>query len=332
MRRLHKWADSIMSRDSSLDRFSMPAAGFRAAYLALHQAGELQRRAAQAVEGLAQCRACPRNCGANRLEDETGTCKTGRHAVVSSYFPHMGEENCLRGWRGSGTIFFSRCNLRCVFCQNYDISHEGHGRAIPPERIAGMMLELQGVGCHNINFVTPEHNVPQVLEALALAVEGGLRIPLVYNTSAYDCLESLKLLDGIIDIYMPDFKIWDPGLSLRYLKARDYPEVARAAIAEMHRQVGALKLDEHGIALRGVLLRHLVMPEEVAGSSAIMQFLAQEVSPDTFINIMRQYRPSGEVNAGNFPEINRPITNHEYQQACLAARRAGLWRFDQRWL
>ena len=194
------------------------------------------------------------------------------------------------------------------------------------------MLELQAVGCHNINFVTPEHNVPQVLEAVILAAENGLRIPLVYNTSAYDCLESLKLMDGIFDIYMPDFKIWDPELSLRYLKARDYPEVARGAILEMQRQVGALKVDERGIALRGVLLRHLVMPEDVAGTAAIMHFLAQEVSADTFINIMRQYRPSGKVNASDYAEINRPISSSEYQQAFAAARQAGLWRFDQRLL
>jgi putative pyruvate formate lyase activating enzyme len=315
-----------------MDRFSIPKDTFRPAYLELHRSGELQRRSSQAVEGLAQCRACPRNCDANRLEDETGTCKTGRHAIVSSYFPHMGEENCLRGWRGSGTIFFSMCNLRCVFCQNFDISHEGRGRATSPERIAGMMLELQTVGCHNINFVTPAHNVPQVLEALVLAVENGLRLPIVYNTSAYDGIESLKLLDGIVDIYMPDFKIWDPELSLRYFKAKDYPEVARAAIKEMHRQVGALKVDEKGIALRGVLLRHLVMPDDSAGTASIMQFLANEVSPDTFINMMRQYRPSGKVNANDYPEINRRITNSEYEQAFVAAHQAGLWRFDQRWI
>jgi putative pyruvate formate lyase activating enzyme len=224
------------------------------------------------------------------------------------------------------------CNLRCVFCQNFDISQEGHGRATSAERIAGMMLELQAVGCHNINFVTPEHNAPQVLEALALAAENGLSIPLVYNTSAYDCLESLQLMDGIFDIYMPDFKIWDPDLSLRYLKAKDYPEIARTAISEMHRQVGALKVDENGLALRGVLVRHLVMPNDVAGSASIMEFLADEVSADTFINIMRQYRPSGKVSADNYPEINRRISSQEFQQAFASARQAGLWRFDQRWI
>lgn len=319
-----------MASDHLLDRFILPRKSFQAAYLDLYDSGELQRRAAQAVDGLRRCIACPRKCAANRMEDETGTCRTGRHALVSSYFPHMGEENCLRGWRGSGTIFFSMCNLRCVFCQNFDISQQGHGRATSAQRIAGMMLELQTAGCHNINFVTPEHNVPQVLEALLLAAENGLRIPLVYNTSAYDCLDSLSLMDGIFDIYMPDFKIWDPNLALRFLKAKDYPEVARAAISEMHRQVGALKVDENGLALRGVLVRHLVMPNDVAGSASIMEFLAREISTDTFINIMRQYRPSGKVNASDYAEINRRITSQEYQQALDSARQAGLWRFDER--
>lgn len=319
-----------MSDETPNHGFTISRESFSPAYLELHRSGELQRRTAQAIESLVHCQACPRSCGANRLDGDTGTCNTGRHALVSSSFPHMGEENCLRGWKGSGTIFFSMCNLRCVFCQNSDISQEGHGRATSPEELAGMMLELQAVGCHNINFVTPEHNVPQVLEALILAVENGLCIPLVYNTSAYDCLESLQLLDGVVDIYMPDFKIWDPELSQRYLKAKDYPEAARIAIKEMHRQVGALKMDRNGIALRGILLRHLVMPEDVAGSASIMQFLSREVSTDTFVNIMRQYRPSAKVDASNYAEINRPISNHEYQQAFTAARQAGLWRFDQR--
>jgi putative pyruvate formate lyase activating enzyme len=224
------------------------------------------------------------------------------------------------------------CNLRCVFCQNYDISHEGHGRPASPEALAQMMLELQAMGCHNINFVTPEHVVPQVMEALVIAVEGGLRLPLVYNTSAYDSLESLELLDGVVDIYMPDFKIWDSKLALRYLRAKDYPEAARQAIHEMHRQVGALKVDERGLALRGVLLRHLVMPGSVAGTPEIMRFLAQEVSPDTFINLMAQYRPAAKVGPERYAEINRRITNQEYKLALQSARQEGLWRFDQRWL
>ena len=234
----------------------------------------------------------------------------GDTARVSSYFPHLGEEDCLRGWRGSGTIFFSLCNLRCVFCQNFDISQAGQGLVTSPERLAEMMLELQTMGCHNLNFVTPEHVVPQILEALPLAAEAGLRLPLVYNTSAYDSLDSLQLLDGIIDVYMPDFKIWDEGLSLRYLKARDYPAAARRAILEMHRQVGELKLDENGLAMRGVLLRHLVMPGEIAGTEAIMRFVAEQVSPDSYVNVMGQYYPAGKVGQGKYSEINcrRPVS------------------------
>jgi putative pyruvate formate lyase activating enzyme len=201
---------------------------------------------------------------------------------------------------------------------------------VHPEQLARMMLELQAVGCHNINFVTPEHVVPQILEALVIAVEGGLRLPLVYNTSAYDSLDSLHLMDGIVDIYMPDFKFWDAQLSLRYLKAKDYPEAARRAIREMHRQVGELKLDENGLAKRGVLLRHLVMPGAIAGTEEIMRFLADEVSPDTYVNLMAQYYPAGKVSAEKYPEINRRITNEEYYEAVRVAQNAGLWRFDER--
>lgn len=322
----------LVAPPTSSDRFLLSRDEFTPAYLELHRSGELSRRAQAATKGLTECTVCPRNCRVDRLADETGVCKIGRYALVSSFFPHLGEENCLRGWRGSGTIFFSMCNLRCVFCQNHDISHEGHGRPASPEALAQMMLELQAMGCHNINFVTPEHVVPQVMEALVIAVEGGLRLPLVYNTSAYDSLESLQLLDGVVDIYMPDFKIWDSKLALRYLRAKDYPEAARQAIREMHRQVGALKMDERSLALRGVLLRHLVMPGSVAGTPEIMRFLAQEVSPDTFINLMAQYRPAAKVGPERYAEINRRITNQEYKVALQSARQEGLWRFDQRWL
>jgi putative pyruvate formate lyase activating enzyme len=266
----------------------------------------------------------------DRLADERRVCKTGRHAVVSSAFPHFGEEDVLRGKRGSGTIFFSNCNLRCVFCQNADISQNGGGSEVTPRRLADMMLGLQAQGCHNINFVTPEHVVPQMLEGLLLAVEAGLRLPIVYNTSAYDSLHSLELLDGIVDIYMPDFKLWDAAASLRYLKAKDYPQVARQAISEMHRQVGPLKVDSSGIALRGVLLRHLVMPDDVAGSEAIMRFLAEAVSPDTYVNLMSQYRPAARVDSDHYPEINRSIHREEFSRVYQAARRAGLTRFDRR--
>ncbi|GBC95704.1 hypothetical protein HRbin16_01496 [bacterium HR16] len=316
-------------RTSISERYLMPSATFEPAYLALYRTGDLQRRAEEAVALLKECRVCPRDCQTNRLENTVGICRTGRYARVSSYFPHHGEEDCLRGWNGSGTIFFSWCNLRCVFCQNYDISHRGEGVEVHPERLARMMLHLQSLGCHNINFVTPEHVVPQVLEALVIAVEGGLRLPIVYNTSAYDSMESLRLLDGVVDIYMPDFKIWDPEKAHRYLKARDYPEVARRVIKEMHRQVGVLKFDEHGLAKRGVLVRHLVMPGDVAGTEHILRFLAAEVAPDTYVNIMAQYYPAGMVSSERYLEINRRITSQEYWRAIRLAEELGL-RLDER--
>ena len=314
----------------SESRFFLASDAFEPAYLELYQSGELGRRVEEAIASLAQCRVCPRDCGVDRLTDRRAACKTGRHAVVSSSFPHTGEEDCLRGYHGSGTIFFSWCNLRCVFCQNYEISQLGEGRVTQPNQLAAMMLRLQSLDCHNINLVTPEHVVPQVLEALALAVERGLRLPIVYNTSAYDSPDSLRLLDGVVDIYMPDFKFWDAELSLRYLKAKDYPEAARRAIAEMHRQVGELKLDEKGIAKRGVLVRHLVMPGHLDDTKAILRFLAEDVSPDTHVNVMAQYYPSDKVAAEKYPELNRRITSDEYRAAIAFAHQAGLWRLDER--
>jgi putative pyruvate formate lyase activating enzyme len=308
--------------------FFLSSKDFEPAYLQLYQSGELKQRADQAVGLLTSCEVCPRNCHENRLLSGTGTCKTGRFARVSSYFPHRGEESCLSGWQGSGTIFFSRCSLRCQFCQNYEISHIGNGGETQPARLAAMMLELQAAGCHNINLVTPTHVLPQILEALLLAASAGLRIPVVYNTSGYDPLASLQLLDGVVDIYMPDFKIWDSGLALKYLAAKDYPQVARRAIKEMYRQVGDLKLDENGLAKRGVLVRHLVMPRNVAGTREVMKFLAREVSTDTYINLMAQYAPAGKVSAEKCPEINRLITGQEYEDAVDFARKAGLYRFD----
>ncbi len=295
--------------------------------------GELARRAERAVAGLADCRACPRDCGVNRLEDKWAACKTGRYAVVSSAFAHFGEEDCLRGWNGSGTIFFAHCNLRCVFCQNYDISQAVRpgpaARGSRPEDIAATMLALQRAGCHNINFVTPEHVVPQVLEALSLAVEAGLDLPIVYNTSAYDSPESLALLDGVVDIYMPDFKYWTAARSKTYLMAEDYPDAARAALTEMHRQVGDLRLDANGIAQRGILLRHLVMPNQLDETRAILRWIADELGPDTYVNLMDQYRPAGKVSGRRFAEINRSITSAEYREAYDYARRLGL-RLDER--
>jgi putative pyruvate formate lyase activating enzyme len=299
------------------------------AYLALHRRGELLARAREALDSLQACTCCPRACEADRLSEPSGVCQTGRYARVSSYFPHHGEEDCLRGWGGSGTIFFTRCNLRCVFCQNYDISHIAPGVEVPPTRLAEMMLELQAAGCHNINWVTPSHVVPQLLEALTLAAEAGLRLPIVYNTSAYDALETLQWLDGVVDIYMPDFKIWAPENAHRYLTARDYPAAARLALLEMHRQVGDLTFDSHGLAVRGVLVRHLVMPGQVAGTRQILQFLAGELSTHTYVNVMAQYRPAGKVSRSRFGEINRGVSREEYDSAVSLATELGL-RLDQR--
>jgi putative pyruvate formate lyase activating enzyme len=292
---------------------------------------------AAGLRELENCSACPRNCHVNRLANQTKVCHTGRYARVASAFPHFGEEDCLRGWNGSGTIFFSLCNLRCVFCQNWDISQQSVGSEYPPERIAELMLGLQSHGCHNINFVTPEHVVPQIIEAIAQAIRRGLHLPIVYNTSAYDALASLELLDGIVDIYMPDFKFWEPQTAKRLAKAKDYPERAREAILEMHRQVGPLKFGPDGLARRGVLVRHLVMPGQLTESKAIFAWLADEVSADTYVNIMGQYRPDYEVGqlardgSPKYADINRRPTPEEVEQAYEAACRAGLWRFDQRW-
>ncbi|HEV8657429.1 MAG TPA: radical SAM protein [Thermoanaerobaculia bacterium] len=308
---------------------------FQPAYLKL-DTHELQRRVDAALAELADCRVCPRNCGVNRLANETRTCHTGRHAIVSSAFAHFGEEDCLRGWRGSGTIFFGLCNLRCVFCQNWDISQQKNGREMTAEEIAQVMLRLQEQGCHNINFVTPEHVAPQVVEAIAAAIPKGLRLPIVYNTSAYDSLRSLQLLDGIVDIYMPDFKFWSPTTSLRLALAKDYAERAREAIVEMHRQVGPLQLGPDGLARRGVLLRHLVMPGQLDEARQIFEWIARDLSPDTYVNIMSQYRPEHQVGQigrdgkPKFAEIDRHPHIEEYEAAFAAARTAGLWRFDER--
>lgn len=309
--------------------YLIKAANFSPAYLALHRQGELLERAKIALAGLADCHVCPRDCGVDRLMDKTAACKTGRYAQVASYFPHFGEEDCLRGWNGSGTIFFGMCNLRCVFCQNFDISQADRSQEVNAIELASLMLELQDRGCHNINFVTPEHVVPQLLEALVVAAEAGLRLPLVYNTSAYDSMESLRLLDGVVDIYMPDFKFWDSALSLRYLKAKDYAEAARRVIKEMHRQVGPLKFDERGLAKRGLLVRHLVMPGCLDETHRILAFLAEEIGPETYVNVMAQYYPAAKVNAEKYAEINRSVTTPEYEAAVQMARDLGL-RLDVR--
>jgi len=306
-------------------------ADFIPAYLCLGME-EVRRRAGRGLRGLERCRVCPRDCHVDRMADRWSACKTGRFAVVTSAFPHMGEEDCLRGRNGSGTIFFGHCNLRCAFCQNFDISQglPPGTTGATPEALAGAMLRLQEMGCHNINFVTPEHVVPQILEALVLAAEEGLRLPLVYNTSAYDSLESLRLLDGIVDIYMPDLKLLDPELCKRYLKAEDYPEVAKAALKEMYRQVGPLRVGGDGLARRGILIRHLVLPGFPGETRAVLEWIAAELGPDAYVNVMGQYRPGGVVGRERHPELNRPLRREEHLEALCMAEAAGLARLDER--
>ena len=302
---------------------------FEPAYLQLHRSGELKERVKAAYARLEACDICPRECGANRLEsDKKAVCRTGERAVISSYAPHFGEESPLVGRGGSGTIFFSWCNLKCQFCQNYEISQLGYGQKVEPENIAAMMLRLQTMGCHNINFVSPSHVVPQILAGLLIAAEAGLRLPLVYNTGGYDSLKTLKLLDGIVDIYMPDMKYADEAVAHRYSKIKNYPAINQAAVKEMHRQVGDLVMDERGVAQRGLLIRHLVLPEGLAGTPEIVHLLAQEISPATYLNVMDHYRPCYKAN--NLSPLDRRITRQEYEEAVQMTLAAGLTRLDQR--
>jgi putative pyruvate formate lyase activating enzyme len=304
----------------------MPA--WEPVYLETQRRGLLQAKIDGAYEVLSQCTLCPRNCRVDRHHGELGVCRTGDRPVVSSYAPHFGEEDPLVGSRGSGTIFFTHCNLYCLFCQNYEISHGGEGEEISVADLAAMMLILQKRGCHNINFVTPSHQVCQILAALLGAIEGDLNVPLVYNSGGYDALETLRLLDGVVDIYMPDFKFWDPQVAKDLCQAEDYPEIARQALREMHRQVGDLVVDEAGVARRGLLVRHLVLPDGLAGTREIMGFLAREVSPRTYVNVMGQYRPCGR--AGEHPSLRKFLTGPEHEEAQRQAREAGLTRLDRR--
>ncbi len=302
---------------------------FEAAYLELLRTGELESRVEEARAMLEECRLCGRECRVNRLESTKGAvCRTGEKAVVSSFNAHFGEEDPLVGQHGSGTIFFTNCNLKCQFCQNYEISQLGEGREVSAEEIAGMMLHLQGRGCHNINFVSPTHVIPQIMAALLIAAEKGLRVPLVHNTGGYDSLETLSLLDGIVDIYMPDMKYADEKMGRKYSKVKDYPQVNQAAVREMHRQVGDLVMDEQGIAQRGLLVRHLVLPNGLAGTAEIVRFLAEEISPETYLNVMSQYRPT--YKAHEYPDIDRRPTMEELEGAVSLAQEAGLTRLDER--
>jgi putative pyruvate formate lyase activating enzyme len=281
-------------------------------------------RAAEAI--LKNCTLCPRECRVDRTAGKRGFCRTGDKPFVSSWGPHFGEERPLVGMHGSGTIFFGYCNLGCLFCQNYTISHLGEGSDMSFEKLAEVMLELQGRGCHNINLVTPTHQMPMILRSLLIASEKGLTIPIVYNCGGYESLEAVKLLDGVVDIYMPDFKYADPEMSFKYSRAKDYPSVAKAVIKEMHRQVGDLVLDENGIALRGLLIRHLVLPEGIAGTREVVRFIAGEISKNTYVNIMDQYRPC--YKAFDHPPLDRRITGKEFAEAVKLALEAGLTRLD----
>ena len=297
------------------------------AYLQTHRSGLLRRKAGQALERLSACTLCPRRCGVNRLLGETGVCKTGRLASVSSFNAHFGEEAPLVGERGSGTLFFAHCNLLCLFCQNFEISHQGIGREVTDERLAGIMLGLQRQGCHNINFVTPSHVVPQILAALEIAAARGLTVPLVFNSGGYDLPETLALLDGVIDIYMPDFKFWDPEIARTTCEAPDYPEAARQALVEMHRQVGDLEIGEDGIARRGLLVRHLVMPAGMAGTRHVMRFIARRISPRTYVNVMSQYRPCGRAH--EVAGLETALSPAEYRRAVEEAAEEGVTRLDR---
>lgn len=297
-------------------------------YLKTYKDKSLEQKINTALTMLKSCELCPRKCRVNRLENEKGFCQTGRHAFVANFAPHFGEEAPLVGRYGSGTIFFNGCNLMCVFCQNHDISHEINGQEIKASKLADVMLSLQKQRVHNINFVSPSHVVPQILEALPYAIEKGLNIPLVYNSGGYDSIETLKLIDGIFDIYMPDFKFSSDLPATFYCKTPDYPVVVKSALKEMYRQVGDLLLDKNHRAVKGLIVRHLVMPEHVAGTKDAMNFLANEISINTYVNIMDQYHPCGSIK--DFPEIARKITSEEFQEALNEAKTEGITRLDNR--
>jgi putative pyruvate formate lyase activating enzyme len=294
-------------------------------YIKLLENGELERRVLVLNKMLEDCVLCPHQCKVDRLKSEKGYCRTLDKAIVSGAQPHFGEEDELVGNFGSGTIFFSNCNLKCVFCQNYEISHCGEGQEINSKRLAELMLYLQKKKCHNINLVSPGHIVPQIVEAIFIAAQNGLNIPIVYNTNGYDLTDTLKLLDGIVDIYMPDLKFSDDAVAYKYLRVKNYYKIACAAIKEMYRQVGDLKTDDTNIAYRGLLIRHLVMPENLAGTETIMKFIAKEISPNTYVNIMAQYYPA--YKAYEFKEISKRLTRQEYQEAIKAAKLSGLMNY-----
>jgi putative pyruvate formate lyase activating enzyme len=297
---------------------------FIPSYISLYEKGELSLRIQLLKEFLKECQLCPRECKVDRLNGEVGVCQAGSELMVSSAFPHFGEEPPLVGYQGSGTIFLAHCNLRCIFCQNYDISHLGNGEHITSSDMARAMVKLQEMGCHNINFVTPTHYTPQIVASLPEAIENGLRLPIVYNCSGYESIEVIRLLEGVVDIYMPDVKYMDKKHSKQFSNAPDYPEVMKKVLKEMHRQVGELSINSKGVAEKGVLIRHLVMPNGVASSEEVLRFIAEEISVHSYVNIMDQYRP--EYRAREYPDINRRITHKEYLEAIQWAKGYQLYR------
>ena len=302
-------------------------------YLKAYQEGSLQKKAESLYKRLGSCDICPRLCKVDRLNNQLGFCKTGKKAKVYSYFCHHGEEPGISGVKGSGTIFFSNCNLRCVYCQNYEFSQSDKGKETGEEEIASFMLELQQEACHNINFVTPTHNIPQILKAIVLAVDKGLKIPLVYNSSGYDSTETLRLLEGIFDIYLPDARYADSQTALRLSQAKDYPAINQAALKEMHRQVGNARFGPDEIIEKGLLIRHLVLPNKLSGTEEIMSFIARELGTDTYISLMSQYFPCHK--AKDYPELTRRLTREEYQEAMDIMHSHGLhngWVQDEQGL
>lgn len=295
-------------------------------YIKLYETGELSKRIYALNKILEDCHLCPRNCRVNRFQGEKGVCRVGSLPMVSSFHAHFGEERPLVGYYGSGTIFLTYCNLKCLFCQNYDISHMGEGSEVSLKELGAMMINLMRQGCHNINFVTPTHQAAQIVSALPYAIEKGLEIPLVYNCGGYESLETIKLLDGVFDIYMPDFKYGNNAAAKELSAAPDYVEIAKESIKEMHRQVGDLKIDKRGIAERGLLIRHLVLPQGLAGTREVMRFIAKEISQNSYVNIMDQYRPC--YKAFEHPPMNRRITSEEFEEAVRIAREEGLERLD----
>ena len=307
------------------DQKAVPISKSYPSYLELYRDGTLKKRAKELQSVYENCTLCPRDCRVDRTKKEVGKCQATSTVKVSSTFPHFGEEGPLVGTKGSGTIFFSNCGLRCVYCQNYDISFEGSGSEISDLRLAEAMIRVQEFGCHNVNLVTPTHYVPSIVKAVELAVPMGLKIPLVYNTSGYEKPETLKLLDGIVDIYLPDFKYWSPENAAKYSsEAFSYPHYARLSFLEMNRQVGVLEMDRRRVARRGVMVRHLVLPNRISGTKEILKFLSEEISKRSYVNIMRQYRP--EYKAKEYPELNRRISRKEYNETLQWAKDLGLTR------